>query len=70
MRFNLEQIKFNIVPTTMVNQIIVQECLFMVKFNHFNVTNILVVVVRFFGGVKLGVGGLISAYRNRLLKWL
>lgn len=29
----------------------------------FDVTNILVVVVRFFGGVKLGVGGLISAYR-------
>lgn len=26
-------------------------------------TNILVVVVRYFGGVKLGVGGLISAYR-------
>ncbi|WP_142786500.1 IMPACT family protein [Changchengzhania lutea] len=30
----------------------------------FNVTNILVVVVRYFGGVKLGVGGLISAYKN------
>ncbi|MBC7440395.1 MAG: YigZ family protein [Flavobacterium sp.] len=30
----------------------------------FGVTNVLVVVVRFFGGVKLGVGGLISAYRN------
>ncbi|MBP0905190.1 IMPACT family protein [Mariniflexile gromovii] len=29
----------------------------------FEVTNILVVVVRYFGGVKLGVGGLISAYR-------
>lgn len=29
----------------------------------FGLTNILVVVVRFFGGVKLGVGGLISAYR-------
>jgi uncharacterized YigZ family protein len=27
-------------------------------------TNILVVVVRYFGGVKLGVGGLISAYRT------
>ena len=27
----------------------------------FGVTNILVVVVRYFGGVKLGVGGLISA---------
>lgn len=30
----------------------------------YGVTNILVVVVRFFGGVKLGVGGLISAYRT------
>ena len=30
----------------------------------FGVTNILIVVVRFFGGVKLGVGGLIAAYRN------
>ncbi len=29
----------------------------------FGVTNVLVVVVRFFGGIKLGVGGLISAYR-------
>ena len=30
----------------------------------FGVTNVLVVVVRFFGGVKLGVGGLVSAYRT------
>lgn len=30
----------------------------------FGLTNILVVVVRFFGGVKLGVGGLISAYKT------
>jgi uncharacterized YigZ family protein len=30
----------------------------------FEVTNILIVVVRYFGGVKLGVGGLISAYRT------
>ena len=29
----------------------------------FEVTNILIVVVRYFGGVKLGVGGLISAYK-------
>jgi len=29
----------------------------------FDVTNILVVSVRYFGGIKLGVGGLINAYR-------
>ncbi|AWA31318.1 YigZ family protein [Flavobacterium magnum] len=30
----------------------------------FKVTDILVVVVRYFGGIKLGVGGLISAYKT------
>ncbi len=30
----------------------------------FEVTNVLVVVVRYYGGTKLGVGGLISAYRT------
>lgn len=30
----------------------------------FGLTDVVVVVVRFFGGVKLGVGGLISAYRT------
>ena len=30
----------------------------------FDLTNVLVVVVRFYGGIKLGVGGLIQAYRE------
>ncbi|XCF07684.1 YigZ family protein [Tamlana crocina] len=30
----------------------------------FDVTNVLIIVVRYFGGVKLGVGGLINAYRS------
>ena len=29
----------------------------------FDVTNVLIVIIRYFGGVKLGVGGLISAYK-------
>ena len=30
----------------------------------FDVTNVLVIVVRYFGGVKLGVGGLVTAYKT------
>lgn len=34
------------------------------QIDSFNVTNILIVVIRYFGGTKLGVGGLINAYRT------
>ena len=30
----------------------------------FDLTNVLIVVVRYFGGIKLGVGGLVSAYKE------
>jgi hypothetical protein len=44
----------------MENQAIVLECLFTDCYP-FDPTNNLVVVVRIFGGVKLGVGGLIAS---------
>ncbi|MDX1761426.1 MAG: YigZ family protein, partial [Christiangramia sp.] len=34
------------------------------QINSMNLTNLAVFVVRYFGGVKLGVGGLISAYKE------
>ncbi|MDE6237177.1 MAG: YigZ family protein [Muribaculaceae bacterium] len=34
------------------------------QINSFNVTDILIVVVRYFGGIKLGTSGLISAYKE------
>lgn len=34
------------------------------QINSFNLTNIVVVVVRYFGGIKLGTPGLIAAYRE------
>ena len=34
------------------------------QINSFNLTNVIVVVVRYFGGIKLGTPGLIAAYRE------
>ena len=34
------------------------------QINSFQLTNILIVVVRYFGGIKLGTSGLIAAYRE------
>ena len=34
------------------------------QIDHFNLTNTAIVVIRYFGGTKLGVGGLIKAYRE------
>ena len=36
----------------------------LVQINSFNLTNIVIVVVRYFGGIKLGTSGLIVAYRE------
>ena len=34
------------------------------QINSFDLTNIVIVVIRYYGGVNLGVGGLINAYRT------
>ncbi|MCM1021900.1 MAG: YigZ family protein [Muribaculum sp.] len=34
------------------------------QINSFQLTNIIIIVVRYFGGIKLGTSGLISAYRE------
>ncbi len=36
--------------------------------NHFELTNVVAVVTRYFGGVKLGIRGLIDAYRETVEK--
>lgn len=40
------------------------------QLDSFDITNTLVVVVRYFGGTKLGVGGLINAYRTGAIEAL
>lgn len=34
------------------------------QINAFDITNVMIVVIRYYGGVKLGVGGLVQAYKN------
>jgi uncharacterized YigZ family protein len=34
------------------------------QIDHFSLTNIIIVVIRYFGGTKLGTSGLINAYKN------
>ncbi len=53
---------------TTVNHQVVQADPFSDRFNHRELTNILVVVIRYFGGTLLGVGGLINAYRSRHIR--
>ncbi len=38
--------------------------------NHFNLQNILVIVIRYFGGIKLGIGPLGKAYYNAAIQTL
>ena len=40
------------------------------QINSYGLTNILIIVVRYFGGIKLGTGGLIVAYRQAAIEAL
>ena len=40
------------------------------QIDHFDLTNIFIVVVRYFGGTKLGTSGLINAYKNAAMEAL
>ncbi len=40
------------------------------QINSYNLTNILVIVVRYFGGVLLGTGGLVTAYKEATIEAL
>ena len=52
------------VPMTMESLLILQGKPILGQIQSKDLTNILIVVVRYFGGVKLGVGGLITAYKT------
>jgi uncharacterized YigZ family protein len=41
-----------------------------VQIQSYNLTNVLIVIVRYFGGIKLGLGGLVSAYKECAKKTL
>ena len=62
--------KFVPAPTTMANLHQQQGNPILGQLQSYDVTNILVVVVRYFGGTLLGVSGLINAYRAATIEAL